>query len=43
MYVETRQGQFKPGMVRFFKGLVGNRFRDQILCLIQRLNWRFSA
>ncbi|HEY9207793.1 MAG TPA: GNAT family N-acetyltransferase [Acidovorax sp.] len=28
---------------RFFKGLVGVGLRGQILCLTQRLNWRFSA
>lgn len=28
---------------RFFKGLVGSGFRGQILCLAQRLTWRFSA
>jgi len=27
----------------FLKGLVGSGFRGQILCLVQRLNWRFSA
>ena len=28
---------------RFFKGLLGSGLRGQILCLAQRLNWRFSA
>jgi CelD/BcsL family acetyltransferase involved in cellulose biosynthesis len=27
----------------FLKGLVGSGFRGQILCMVQRLNWRFSA